>query len=95
MTTETANQNNDAITGNDTGKTDSNMPPGKQLDVIGQQLDHVDEQLHEALRILRALEPLLPLVPDLAPRALALMDPGAAIRAKLPPFLGGKTHDRR
>jgi hypothetical protein len=40
------------------------------------QLDHVDSMLHEQARLLAQIEPLLPLIP----RALALLDPGQAMR---------------
>lgn len=40
------------------------------------QLDHIDQMCHEIRQALAQLEPLLPLVP----RALALLDPAAAMR---------------
>lgn len=42
------------------------------------QLDHIDTMLHEIKRMLDQLEPLIPLIP----RALALLDPGRAMRKK-------------
>ena len=41
-----------------------------------QQLDHLDTMLHDIIRRIGALDPLVPLIP----RALALLDPGAAMR---------------
>lgn len=43
----------------------------------GKQLDHMDEQIHEMVRVLDEHRPLLA-------RAQALMDPGARVRAMLP-----------
>lgn len=40
------------------------------------QLDHIDQMCHEITQTLAELRPLLPLIP----RALALLDPGAAMR---------------
>jgi hypothetical protein len=45
---------------------------------IGKQLDHIDAMLHEQARLLAELEPLVPLIP----RALALLDPGRAMRKR-------------
>jgi hypothetical protein len=45
---------------------------------IGKQLDHIGAMLHEQARLLAELEPLVPLIP----RALALLDPGKAMRRK-------------
>ena len=53
-------------------------------DVTQRQLDHIDSMLHDIHRMLTELEPLLPLVP----RALALLDPGAAMRRHLKPKRG-------
>ena len=50
---------------------------------IESQLDHIDIMLHEIKQLLDQLEPLVPLIP----RALALLDPGSAVRRHLP---GGK-----
>lgn len=50
------------------------------------QLDHIDLMLHEQARLLAQVEPLLPLIP----RALALLDPGQAMRKHF-----GKKGDRR
>lgn len=40
------------------------------------QLDHIDQLCHEIQQKLAELDPLVPLIP----RALALLDPGAAMR---------------
>lgn len=43
---------------------------------VARQLDHLDAMLHDQSRLLAELEPLVPLIP----RALALLDPGRAMR---------------
>ena len=53
-------------------------------DVTARQLARIDMMLQECYRILTELEPLIPLVP----RALALLDPGAAMRRHLKPKRG-------
>jgi hypothetical protein len=52
--------------------------------VTARQLARIDMMLQECYRILTELEPLIPLVP----RALALLDPGAAMRRHLKPKRG-------
>jgi hypothetical protein len=44
---------------------------------VARQMDHLDAMLHDQARLLAELEPLVPLIP----RALALLDPGRAMRA--------------
>lgn len=46
------------------------------LERVCRQLDHLDEVIHEVSRFHAELAPLIPLIP----RALALLDPGAAMR---------------
>jgi hypothetical protein len=41
-------------------------------------MDHLDAMLRDQARLLAELEPLVPLIP----RALALLDPGRAMRRK-------------
>jgi hypothetical protein len=48
------------------------------LERVANQLDHLDTMLHDQGRLIAQLEPLVPLIP----RALALLDPGAAMRKK-------------
>ena len=45
---------------------------------VARQMDHMDAMLHDQARLLAELEPLVPLIP----RALALLDPGRAMRKK-------------
>ena len=49
------------------------------LERVARQLDHLDGMVHEHGQMMAELAPLLPLVP----RALALLDPGAAMRRHL------------
>lgn len=51
------------------------------LERVALQLYHLDEQMHEHGQFLTELRPLLPLIP----RALTLLDPGAAMRRHLKP----------
>jgi hypothetical protein len=46
------------------------------LERVARQLDHLDEMIHAQGQLIEELRPLLPHVP----RALALLDPGAAMR---------------
>ena len=48
------------------------------LERVCNQLDHLDSMLHEHGQLIEQLRPLLPHVP----RALALLDPGKAMRRK-------------
>jgi hypothetical protein len=48
------------------------------LERVADQLDHLDAMLHDQGRLIAQLEPLVPLIP----RALALLDPGRAMRRK-------------
>jgi hypothetical protein len=48
------------------------------------RLDHLDGMIHEIHQAVTELAPLLPLVP----RALALLDPAAAMRKHLKPRRG-------
>jgi hypothetical protein len=50
-------------------------------DVTQSQLDRIEGMLADQARLLAELQPLLPLIP----RALALLDPGAAMRRHLKP----------
>ena len=50
-------------------------------DATQRQLARLDVMLQECYRILAEIEPLLPLIP----RALVLLDPGAAMRRHLKP----------
>jgi hypothetical protein len=45
---------------------------------VARQMDHLDAMLRDQARLLAELEPLVPLIP----RALALLDPGRAMRRK-------------
>jgi len=63
----------EAVTPNDEVKTLSDR---ELLERAAHQLDHLDEMAHAQAQLLEELRPLLPLVP----RALALLDPGAAMR---------------
>ena len=68
MTAETITPNDDV-----TALSDREL-----FERIGKQLDHLDAMLHNQARLLAELEPLVPLIP----RALALLDPGRAMRKK-------------
>jgi len=46
------------------------------LERVTRQLDHLDQMTHDQGQLLAQLEPLLPMIP----RALALLDPGHALR---------------
>jgi hypothetical protein len=46
------------------------------MERVANQLDHLDTMLHEQGQLIGELRPLVPLIP----RALALLDPGAAMR---------------
>ena len=50
-------------------------------DVTQSQLDRIEGMLLDQRRLLAEIEPLIPLIP----RALALLDPGAAMRRHLKP----------
>ena len=50
-------------------------------DVTQSQLDRIEGMLADQARLLAELQPLLPLIP----RALVLLDPGAAMRRHLKP----------
>ena len=66
MTTETITPNDDLIA----------LSDRQLLERVAKQLDHIDQMTHEHGQMMAQLEPLLPLIP----RALALLDPGAAMR---------------
>lgn len=53
-------------------------------DVTVSQLDRIEGLLRDQARLLAEIEPLLPLIP----RALALLDPGAAMRRHFKPRRG-------
>ena len=53
-------------------------------DVTQSQLDRIEGMLADQARLLAELQPLLPLIP----RALALLDPGAAMRRHFKPRRG-------
>ena len=48
------------------------------LERVCKQLDHLDQMVHEQGQLVAELKPLLPHLP----RALNLLDPGRAMRAK-------------
>lgn len=74
MTAETITPNDEDVAQCDNyGGVSSRPLPD---DDYQRQLDHIDTMLHEIKRMLDQLEPLIPLIP----RALALLDPGAAMR---------------
>ena len=74
VTAETITPNDDGITPCDNWGAVSSRP--LPVDDYQRQLDHIDTMLHEIKQTLDQLAPLLPLVP----RALALLDPGRAMR---------------
>jgi hypothetical protein len=48
------------------------------LERVCRQLDHLDEMIHGQSQLIEELRPLLPHIP----RALTLLDPGAAMRKR-------------
>ena len=77
VTAETITPNDDGITPCDNyGAVSSRAEPFCDHQ---RQLDHLDTMLHDIKRILDELGPLVPLIP----RALALLDPGRAMRRSL------------
>jgi hypothetical protein len=74
VTAETITPENDGITPCDNWGAVSSRT-GPECDHQA-QLDHLDTMLHHLLAKVGQLDPLVPLIP----RALALLDPGAAMR---------------